>query len=282
MAYRVILLNGERRGERWDTDKAPLIIGHDSAATLQLPDPEVAPRHAELVPQEGVLHVRALGENRSFLVNGVETRDATLHHGDVVQIGATRLFIQALGTMPAGDTFAGLRKYRPWIVVGIPIALVMTLAMTLHQCRLTSEAPPAPPAPVVRQPDAMDPYPDDGLATNLPRIQIDDSVILTSRPPEIVEALELMLQLQEKTDETDNSAALLELEQATRFLTACGEQELAHQAATNQTAGTTDLIQATHLLDGDSRPSLPDATNSTPAAGTDGTITNSTVSAPPR
>jgi hypothetical protein len=60
--------------------------------------------------------------------------------------------------------------------------------------------------------------PDDSIVTNVPRIQIDPSVTLTTKPPELVEATMVLNNLKTNRITETLETARLELEMGTRFL----------------------------------------------------------------
>jgi len=248
MAYRVIILNGDQRGERRDVDKIPLLIGRDASSGLNLNDPDVAVHHAEIRTRDGALVVHSLDATNAVLINGTAMRESILQHGDVMQIGTTRFFIQALGNASAWDNLAGLGVYRRWATIGIPVVLMLAMVIGLNRCRRVPGSIPPKPAGVA--PASTDePNPDDCLVTNIPRIRIHDSVTLTSRPPEVIEAVELMVLLRTNSPDTGNDTAQMELEQATRFLKANENRKADFVSVTNQESGVADLIKAQSFLD---------------------------------
>jgi pSer/pThr/pTyr-binding forkhead associated (FHA) protein len=70
-----------------------LTIGRDSFQDLQLPDPQVEPRHAIIRPDAGRLRIERCTRQR-IRVNGVWRSVATLSEGDSVQIGATTIIVR--------------------------------------------------------------------------------------------------------------------------------------------------------------------------------------------
>lgn len=95
MIYRLIILNGARRGERVTLDPEPMVIGRAQGSAIQFNDPEIALSHAEIFHHAGGLSIRDLGSMNRLLINNREVHEAQLKHGDVVEVGHTRFLVQA-------------------------------------------------------------------------------------------------------------------------------------------------------------------------------------------
>lgn len=74
-----------------------LRIGRRAGSDIHLPDPLVAPSHAELVLTDGVWRVKDLDTGRPTLVNGTAVRSAPLLPGHSLRIGPYTLQIDAHG-----------------------------------------------------------------------------------------------------------------------------------------------------------------------------------------
>lgn len=229
-------------------DATPILIGQDVSSGIVVKDPDVTALHAEMRMRDGSLVIRSLDESNQVWVNGTATRESPLKHGDVLQVGTTRFFIQARDDVGAWDPFSGLRRYRRWLSIGLPVFAILILATVWNRFTSVPESRPLKAVPAASVRTDL-PMPDDCLVTNIPRIRIHDSVTLTSPPPEVAEAIELMGQLRTHIVKGENNAAQRELEQATHFLETGGNVNSARNAITNQTAGRIDLIQAETLLD---------------------------------
>jgi serine phosphatase RsbU (regulator of sigma subunit) len=72
----------------------PFTIGRSSDTQLQLNDAHVSRRHAELVEQGSVWHVRDLGSRGGTFVNDAKVEDAALKPGDRIRIGDTEIRIE--------------------------------------------------------------------------------------------------------------------------------------------------------------------------------------------
>lgn len=142
MIFRLVILNGEHRGERITVTPDPMRIGRDAACDIRFEDAEIASLHAEITHTPDGLHIRDLGSMNRILVNNHETREAQLKHGDVVEVGRTRFLIQAyVQAEVLGE--AQEAKRRLWKkVVGVVIAL-MILATITQRCRREITPPPA-------------------------------------------------------------------------------------------------------------------------------------------
>jgi len=263
MAYRFIILNGEQRGERRDIDNHSLSIGRAPESGLLLSDPDVLPEHALLIPEADGLMIRCLPEVNPVQINGIETRESRLRHGDVIQVGTTRVFVQILDNQVPWTKFPGLRKPRTWIAIGLPVLMLVATAILARHCR-NPKAPPLPSSIATLPQVESTLYPDDCLVTNIPRVRIHDSISITSPPPEVISATEVMAASPMESSQKDISTAQTELEAATRFLQAAEQAEFQHRAMTNQESGTTDLIKAGGILnqpDGDTNAAPPAITN---------------------
>jgi hypothetical protein len=248
MAYRVIILNGDQRGERWDVGASPVLIGQHGSSGIIVKDPDVMARHAEMSTRDGSLVIRSLDESNLVLVNGTTTRESPLKHGDVLQIGTTRFFIQARDDVGAWDNLAGFRRYRHGLTIGIPVVVILVLAAVWNRFMSVPESQPPLSHPVATAPADLQ-ISDDCLVTNTPRILIHDSVTLTSTPPDVTEAIELMAQLRTHRMKIESDVAQQELERATLFMEASSNVNRDRIAITNPSSGSIDLIKAETLLD---------------------------------
>jgi len=96
MLYRLIVMTGPMKGQRITLEASTMVVGRDPGCDVCLPDEEIAQRHAELtVTPEGSVRMRDLGTMNRILVNGREVREITLRHGDLLEMGRTRLLLQA-------------------------------------------------------------------------------------------------------------------------------------------------------------------------------------------
>jgi hypothetical protein len=147
MIFRLVILNGERHGERITVAPDPMRIGRDPSCEIRFDDSEIASLHAEITHTDEGLFIRDLGSMNRVLVNNHETREARLKHGDVVEVGRTRFLVQAyVQAEVLGENQAA--KRRLWKrILGVTIALVV-LAVIARRCQqLTpSEAPVRAPA----------------------------------------------------------------------------------------------------------------------------------------
>jgi predicted component of type VI protein secretion system len=219
MPYRIITLNGEQRGERLEVTPAPLVIGTDAGCPLRVSDPGCGAAHAELSLRDGDLFIKSLGVTFPVLVNETALPESRLKHGDVIQIGTTRFFIQEFEEPGLWDTFSGLRRKRVWLMIGGFVLLVSGSTLLLNRSRHDAPAECPRPAPVTAPLPVTTPsMPDDSIVTNVPRIRIDPSVTLTTKPPELVEATLLLDNLKTSRVTETLEAARLELERGTRIL----------------------------------------------------------------
>jgi pSer/pThr/pTyr-binding forkhead associated (FHA) protein len=96
MIYRLIILNGTLKGQQITVEPEPMIIGRAEDTSIHLPDEEVALRHARVEQRENELFISDLGSMNKIIVNKHEEQKTRLKHGDIIEIGRTRLLVQAI------------------------------------------------------------------------------------------------------------------------------------------------------------------------------------------
>jgi pSer/pThr/pTyr-binding forkhead associated (FHA) protein len=70
------------------TPEHPVTIGRGSTQNaINLNNPTVSRRHAEIVFQKGHYVLKALDDRNGTFVNSARVRQQTLHHGDEVRFG---------------------------------------------------------------------------------------------------------------------------------------------------------------------------------------------------
>lgn len=232
MSYRIVILNGEKHGDRLDVGRVPLTIGRAASCDIQLPDPQAGKVHAHITSLPTGLQITATGSLPPLLVNKTSVHESALKHGDVIEIGTTRLFVHSQRGAETWDPFARLRQWRKWITIGLPVLLVTCTALILNQCYHQNGAPPDPnPAPRrTRSPAATDTNNTDWTVTNVARIVINPAVFLTSSPPEIAEARELFIETKTNNIDQEIEAARQILDFATEYLAEARKQNAQAQA----------------------------------------------------
>ena len=88
------VLSGEDAGRVLEVDR-PLVLGRVQGADLVIRDARASRRHAELTPVEGALRLLDLGSANGTLVDGEPVREALLHGGEEIRIGAVRIAVLA-------------------------------------------------------------------------------------------------------------------------------------------------------------------------------------------
>ncbi len=146
MIYRLIILTGDRRGEQITVTEEPMTIGSGATCDVRIIDPEMAQTHAEITHQPGGPTIHDLGSMNRILVNHREVRQSVIKHGDLVELGRTRLLVQAYvqAEVEAGEEGERRRKWRP-VVIGVAVLLLILLIPLT--CRWRPAVPP-PPVPV--------------------------------------------------------------------------------------------------------------------------------------
>lgn len=92
--YRLVFLTGPHQGRRLAVQKGDLVIGHNADCHVQLHGPAVASRHAILEQRPDGFFIKAIDPAGALSVNGVETREERLKHGDEIDIAGERLLFQ--------------------------------------------------------------------------------------------------------------------------------------------------------------------------------------------
>ncbi len=78
-------------GTRHEITKRRVLIGRSTECDVQLPDPNVSRRHAELRQEGATYWIVDLDSTNGVEVNGHRTKRAKLEHGDTVKLGSTDL-----------------------------------------------------------------------------------------------------------------------------------------------------------------------------------------------
>jgi len=220
MSYRIVILNGAKRGERLDIGRSALTIGRGPLCDIQLPDHDISETHAKISPLADGLQISVLGETDRLKVNKAEIKTSSLENGDMIEIGTTRLFVQSQRIPGPWENLHWLRKWRKWITIGLPILLLASVPLVFNRCRQKAEPQPAP-SPVARHSlssSMTDTNNTDWMVTNAPQIQIHSSIILTSIPPEIDDAKKVFMQSRTNNLQQEIDAAQREIEFAATFL----------------------------------------------------------------
>jgi hypothetical protein len=189
MIYRLIVLNGLRKGERITIDPEPTTLGQGDDCGIRLEDNEVALHHAELTQRDAELFIRDLGSMNKVIVNKREVQETRLKHGDILELGRTRLLVQAIVQAevqnPPAPAIQLTRRHRKRRYLAAAAALTLVALGTLalrHEPEAVPEPAPltelAPePAPTLT-PVAATPTPPTPESTeDLRRIREDLAVI---------------------------------------------------------------------------------------------------------
>jgi hypothetical protein len=179
MLYRLIFLSGGRTSERVTVTEEPLVLGRDADCTVVIPDPEVARKHAVLQQKDDELFIRDLGSMNRILVNKREVRETRLKHGDEIELGRTRLVVQALMQAEVEGQAGGQRRRHraAWAVAAllfIGTLLVLSARYVPRGGRDDETVEAAPlPAPTATTAAAKAPAPEDlrGLRDDILAIQ---------------------------------------------------------------------------------------------------------------
>jgi hypothetical protein len=78
-------------GERHEITKRRSTIGRSKECDVQIPDPNVSRRHAELTQEGATYWIVDLDSTNGIEVNGKRAKRAKLAHGDTVKMGSTEI-----------------------------------------------------------------------------------------------------------------------------------------------------------------------------------------------
>ena len=85
-------------GERHQIAKSVVVLGRSQDCDIQLADPNVSRRHAELRREDGAYRIVDLGSTNGIEVNGRRLRQATLEDGDTIVLGSTEVVFERAGS----------------------------------------------------------------------------------------------------------------------------------------------------------------------------------------
>jgi len=146
MIYRLIALNGPLKGQRITIDPEPMTLGRDSECCIEIPDNEVALKHARLEHRGNELFIHDLGSMNKVILNKKEVQDARLKHGDIIELGRTRLLVEAVVQAEVqadpGKTEPALHrsKRRPAYAVAAALLITVTSYAIYNSGRETEPA----------------------------------------------------------------------------------------------------------------------------------------------
>ena len=153
MIYRLIILNGDRRGEQVTVTANPMTIGRAATCDIRITDPEMALAHAEICHQPAGLFLRDLGSMNKILVNHREVHEARPKHGDVLEMGHTRFLVQAYVQAEVQESAEDLddedraERRRLWLAGGGVALVVIALLAGVPRCERWLTAPRTKPVP---------------------------------------------------------------------------------------------------------------------------------------
>src|SRR5205823_10646466 len=81
-------------GKPHPVDKRVVVIGRAQDCDIQLSDPNVSRRHAELRQEDGSYQIVDLGSTNGMEVNGRRLRQAKLENGDRIMLGFTEVVFE--------------------------------------------------------------------------------------------------------------------------------------------------------------------------------------------
>ena len=87
----IVVLSGDASGEEYSLDQSSTMLGRGESAHVRFEDASMSSEHVALEFFDGGIRLRDLGSMNGTLLNGSDTKAATLKNGDRFQIGALEL-----------------------------------------------------------------------------------------------------------------------------------------------------------------------------------------------
>ena len=84
------VLNGKDPGRRIEL-RTPMLLGRLPECDVQLDDVSVSRRHARITERAGGWAIEDLDSTNGVRVNGTSVRQATLEHGDTIELGSVKM-----------------------------------------------------------------------------------------------------------------------------------------------------------------------------------------------
>ena len=137
--YFLVVVFADGTTETYPISEAPLTLGRSPDATICLKEEAVSRQHCVVSPSHGRLTLLDQGSTNGTRVNGKKVRQARLSHGDIVEVGATRIRVQA---RTAGGSLIDWPEDIALYAAPLPahehLALLRRLAARLAIARTTS------------------------------------------------------------------------------------------------------------------------------------------------
>lgn len=84
------MLNGSQPGRRIEL-QGPILLGRLPECDVQIDDASVSRRHARITERAGGWSIEDLDSTNGVRVNGTNVRQATLQHGDTIELGGVKM-----------------------------------------------------------------------------------------------------------------------------------------------------------------------------------------------
>lgn len=110
LRYSLVITFPDGEVHAFPVGEAAITIGRSPATAIRVPEDGVSRQHCVISPAGGRLIVLDQGSTNGTFVNGALIRQARLNDGDVVQVGSTRIRVQA---KPVDDGQKIARPTRP-------------------------------------------------------------------------------------------------------------------------------------------------------------------------
>lgn len=142
--YRLIFLEGRMKGRRIAIQQGSIVIGRDAACHVDIQeDDQVSRRHATIEDRNGVYVIKDMGAVNRPVVNGTAVLEAELKHGDVIEIGRTKLEFQIVQSQEPVGTKRRIGQLQLVAFLAVAAVLLGELFFVFVM-------------PVLRKPEAID------------------------------------------------------------------------------------------------------------------------------
>lgn len=132
--FKFTMRSGPATGAVYPLEKESLSIGRDSANGIQINDPEMSRRHAQLQLQGGKYVLEDLGSTNGTLVNGQKlAAPHVLKNGDLVSFGEQIVLVFEATDPDPGSTLAVSRKDAPRPIAAVEPATPPTAKPYVNQ-----------------------------------------------------------------------------------------------------------------------------------------------------
>jgi pSer/pThr/pTyr-binding forkhead associated (FHA) protein len=127
--YRLIFLNGKRKGRRLAIRSQKATIGSDAKCSIAIDNPALAGEHALIEQREGGVYLRSLCADGVVKINGLDVGDAAVHDGDVISVGPIRFRFRASSALSGESGRRRGSNLQRLTLLAVLVLLLLELAL---------------------------------------------------------------------------------------------------------------------------------------------------------